>query len=272
MKIHYVYNFIMNELVSICYQSESLKQIAIEFAEKHNLKLCSHESASTLFSLIYQQDGVLLFDNETQTSIKVDFTSGSLAHRQKYGGGKGQTIAKAIGMKKADSPITILDVTAGLAKDAFVFACLGCKVTMLERHPIIAELVRDAINQARNAENFIAIFQQGFSLIQTDALDYLTNLNNNSKASRPDVIYLDPMYPERKKSAAVKKNMQFLQKLTTHYSDKNESTLLPLALECATKRVVVKRPKGAPHLTSTQPTLTYESKITRYDVYICTTS
>jgi 16S rRNA (guanine1516-N2)-methyltransferase len=80
------------------------------------------------------------------------------------------------------------------------------------------------------------------------------------------------MYPERKKSASVKKNMQMLQKLIGHDDNKaiEEIDLFNRAIKSARKRVVVKRPKGAPTLTNKKPTMTIESKITRYDVYVLT--
>ena len=257
----------MKDLVTVSYESEALASVAKQFAQKLALNVATLEEASTAFILYYRQDYIELIDTQTNTAIHVDFVSGTLAHRRKYGGGKGQSIAKAIGVKNYKLPLTILDVTAGLAKDAFVLACLGCSVTMIERNPIIAELVRNALKHAENTEDFQEIQQQGFKLIQSDAIDYLDKL-----AAKPDIIYMDPMYPERKKSASVKKNMQLLQKLLLDNENKqlDETVLFEYALQKALKRVVVKRPKGAPCLTDKKPTMRIESKSTRYDVYVLT--
>jgi len=257
----------MKNLVTVCFESEALLPSATSFAQQQSLNIATPKSTATPFILYYKQDYVELIDQHNNTSIHVDFVSGALAHRRKYGGGKGQAIAKAIGIKNYKLPLSVLDVTAGLAKDAFVLACLGCNVTMIERHPIVAELVNNGLKYAGNTEEFQDILDQGFKLIQTDAIHYLTTL-----ASKPDIIYMDPMYPERKKSASVKKNMQMLQKLIGHSEDKNsdEAQLFNLALSKAKKRVVVKRPKGAPTLTAKAPTMSIESKITRYDVYAVT--
>ncbi len=65
---------------------------------------------------------------------------GAVGHRRKFGGGKGRAIAKAAGLNKGATP-TILDGTAGLGRDAFVLASLGCKVQMVERHPVVAALL-----------------------------------------------------------------------------------------------------------------------------------
>ncbi len=257
----------MKNRVTVCFESESLATAAVPFAEKHALPIGLIDNVSTPFILYYKEAFVELIDQQTNTAIHVDFLSGSLAHRRQYGGGKGQAIAKAIGLKQYKLPLSVLDATAGLAKDAFVLACLGCSLTLLEQNPVVAELVKNALIRAEHEETFRVIKQQGFELINTDAVKFLKTIS-----SQPDVIYIDPMYPHRKKSAAVKKNMQILQKLVSHDNDKakNETELLNQALIKAKKRVVVKRPKGAPCLTDTQPTMSIESKITRYDVYVLT--
>ncbi len=253
----------MNAKVTVCFQSESAAEVARQFAKQHALPVLSLEQATTPFILYYKDDFVELINRQNNTAIHVDFLSGTLAHRRQYGGGKGQAIAKAIGIKQYKLPLHVIDATAGLAKDAFVLACLGCSVTLIERNPIVAELVNQAILQAQQSDDFKSIHQQGFELIHANAIDYLKQLKINA-----DIIYLDPMYPERKKSAAVKKNMQILQKLLGQ--DNDTHMLFELALQRATKRVVVKRPKGAPSLTDKQPTMSIESKITRYDVYVLT--
>jgi len=114
-------------------------------------------------------------------------------------------------------------------------------VTLVERSPIVAALVKDGIERASLNIEFTNIINTGFILHNQDALDYIQAIEDNDK---PDVIYLDPMYPEKKKSASVKKNMQMLQKLLGHDLDTDE--VLSAALLKADKRVVVKRPKGAP--------------------------
>jgi len=258
-----VYNFIMNPEITVCFESEYYAETAQQFAAQHSLNIKAFDSITSLFTLYYRGDHVELIDNQNHTAIHVDFLSGSLAHRRQYGGGKGQSIAKAIGIKQYKLPLNIIDATAGLAKDAFVLACLGCSITLVERSPIVAELVKSAILHAENSEAFQTIKQQGFELVNQNAVNYLENLN-----TKTDIIYLDPMYPERKKSAAVKKNMQLLQKLLGQDNDTN--ALLEIALQKARKRVVVKRPKGAPTLSDKKPSMTIESKITRYDVYVLT--
>jgi len=262
--------------IFITYDSTETKATASEFAKQHNLPYSHLEEEKSTLSLNFTNEFVELRDNEKNIAIHVDFLSGNLAHRQQYGGGRGQSIAKAIGLKQGLAPPFVIDATAGLAKDAYVLACLGCPVILLERSPVIVQLIEDAIERAKNDEHFQNILKTGFSVIAQSSIEYLTQFKNRvddncpdliySDVICPDVIYLDPMYPERKKSASVKKNMQILQKLLGHDEDTQE--LLNIALKTAKKRVVVKRPKGAKSLTGIKPTYLVESKKTRYDVYI----
>ena len=213
--------------------------------------------------LIFHDDLIELYDLQLDTTISVDFIKGNLAHRQEFGGGRGQAIAKAVGLKSGNTP-SVLDATAGLAGDAFVLATLGCSVTMIERSPIIFTLIENAVERASLNEKFSPIIKQGFNLINQDAVDYMSNQLEGSD-DQPDVIYIDPMYPERKKSALVKKDMQILQRL--HDEDEKTSELLETALQYAKKRVVVKRPSHAESLSNRKPNTCIKSKKTRYDIY-----
>lgn len=168
-----------------------------------------------------------------------------------------------MGLKSGNTP-SVLDATAGLAGDAFVLATLGCPMTLIERSPIIFTLIENAVERASLNEKFSPIISQGFNLINQDAVDYMSNQLEGSD-DQPDVIYIDPMYPERKKSALVKKDMQILQRL--HDEDEKTSELLETALQYAKKRVVVKRPSHAESLSSRKPNTCIKSKKTRYDIY-----
>jgi 16S rRNA (guanine1516-N2)-methyltransferase len=213
--------------------------------------------------LIFHDDIIELFDCQLNTSISIDFLYGTLAHRQQYGGGRGQAIARAIGLKSGLKP-SVLDTTAGLAGDAFVLATLGCPITLIERSAILFCLIENAVERAELSEKFQAIMQQGFHIINCDANDYITRQLKSGNTS-PDVIYIDPMYPHRKKSALVKKDMQILQRL--HQEDDNTGELLANALAYAKKRVVVKRPIHAETISEIVPNTSIKSKKTRYDIY-----
>lgn len=240
-------------------------QQAKEFCLLHGLPLLQKKDDKYALQILLHDDIIELYDSQLNTGITIDFVNGALAHRQQFGGGRGQAIAKAIGIKPGITP-SILDTTAGLAGDAFVLACLGCPITMLERSPILSLLIENAIERAELNDSFQEISAQGFIIKNCDANDYITEqLLSGDEEQRPDVIYIDPMYPERKKSALVKKDMQILQRL--HVIQENNDELLKNALQFARKRVVVKRPINANTLTERSPNTHIKSKKTRYDIY-----
>jgi len=197
-------------------------------------------------------------------SILCEFTKGSARHRRLYGGGKSQVIAKAIGIKDRNRPY-VADLTAGLGADAFVLASLGCNVAMVERNSVVAALLQDGLDRAQIAseeESMLAEILTRMAMYQAEAKHWLASL---SAGELPDVIYLDPMFPERKKSALVNKKMQALQHVVSDDADAN--ALLPLALESAKYRVVVKRPSKAPWLDNQKPGLSLGGKSVRFDIY-----
>jgi len=192
--------------------------------------------------------------------VFADFVTGALAHRRQFGGGRGQHIARAVGLKHGATP-SVLDATAGLGRDAYVLASLGCRVTLVERSPVIAMLLRDALTRAVNdpATSEVAAHMQ---LRIGDALALIEQL---PEPQRPEVIYLDPMFPERGKRAEVKKEMRLFQRLVG--PDEDADGLLAAALRAARKRVVVKRPRLAPALQGPAPTGAVHGKSTRFDIY-----
>lgn len=234
-------------------EDDSLKDIAA----KLQVPLIHSQSNDYDFHLLKINDALYL--QNLDTNFCVNFSSGEMNYRREHGGGKNQAIGRAIGLKKMKA-VKVLDATAGLGGDAFVLACLECEVVMVERSPIVAELLKDGLKRGLMDENISEIIAR-MTLVNDEAKDYFSKIQD-----KPDVIYLDPMYPHRKKSAKVKKEMQILQKLL---GDVGSDLILKSALKTATKRVVVKRPKGAEFLENSTPSHSIESKKTRYDVYLC---
>ena len=210
----------------------------------------------------YTCDGLgLRRAGKKESPVIVDFVGGKLRHRRQFGGGKGQNIAKAVGLNKGVTP-RVLDATGGLGRDAFVLATLGCQVTLLERSPIIGALLEDGLKRAALSMDVADIISR-MRLIQGDALSIMTTMLHEQKPC--DVVYLDPMFPQRDKSALVKKEMQLFHSLIG--DDRDADALLPPALALATHRVVIKRPKKAPFLADASPTYSLEGKVCRYDVH-----
>ena len=193
-------------------------------------------------------------------AIYVDLIGGAVGHRRKFGGGKGQAIAKAAGLNKGVTP-TVLDGTAGLGRDAFVLASLGCRVQMVERNPVVAALLDDGLMRAKQDPEIGGWVAERMSLLHASSLDALGPLSKQEDFIRPDVVYLDPMYPHpenKKKSALVKKEMRVFQSLVG--ADTDADALLEPALELASKRVIVKRPDYAGWLAGQKPTMAIETK------------
>ncbi len=191
--------------------------------------------------------------------VRVDFVEGAVAHRRLFGGGSGQMIAKAVGIQAGVRPL-VLDATAGLGRDAFVLAELGCGVTLIERQALIAALLEDGLLRAQ-ADPEVAPIVARMCLLCGNAIDLMTAWASEP----PQVIYLDPMFPHRDKSALVKKEMRLFRPLAGN--DDDAPALLAAALKLATHRVVVKRPRKAPAIAGEKPGYVLEGKSSRFDIY-----
>ena len=223
-------------------------------AEEYDGYFCyQHNDKAPCLSFAAQLDG-------KEASFNLDLTSGTIAYRRQHGGGRKQHIAKACGLKHNWNP-SILDGTAGLGRDAAELRNLGCTLRMIERSPYVASLLEDAILRAKASG--AELFQQGFELHQGQSVQLMEKL---SQEQQPDIIYLDPMFPPRNKSAAVKKEMRLVKLLVG--TDPDADDLLPVALANAKYRVVVKRPCYAPFLNEQKPSMSIESKGNRFDVYV----
>jgi 16S rRNA (guanine1516-N2)-methyltransferase len=175
---------------------------------------------------------------------------------------RGEAIARAVGLKGGQM-LRVIDATAGLGRDAFVLASLGAQVHLIERSPVICALLADALARARQIPA-LAPAAARMTLHQGDALNLLPALSRELAA---DAIYLDPMYPATGTKGQVKKDMQLLRTLLGPVTD--AEALLQTALASACRRVVVKRPRRAPTLSSTRlPSHAIQSRNTRFEVYL----
>ena len=220
---------------------------------------------SAEYTLNFSKRGVELLPTNTKRhgAIRVDFCEGKAAHRRQYGGGKGQLIAKACGIKKYLP--SIFDATAGLGQDAFVLATLGCHVTMLERSPVAYALLEDGLRRATDFavdhDPTLQSILDRLTLLPSDAIHYM----QTQSGPVADVVYLDPMFPDKTKKAAVNKGMQAFHNLIG--KDADDAKLLAAALKVANYRVVVKRPRLAPCISGEAPNHQVLGKSSRYDIY-----
>ena len=166
-------------------------------------------------------------------------------------------LGRAVGLKADRKPL-IWDATGGLGRDAFVLADLGCEVTLCERVPVLAWLLDQAVQAAAVS---------GIDQVR-GAAERISVMAGDSKTLRAPagtVIYLDPMFPERKKAAAVKKEAVMLQHLADQVDD--GESLWQWAWDQPVERVVVKRPLRAPILGHIRPAHTLKGKSVRFDVF-----
>lgn len=206
-------------------------------------------------------------------------------------GSEGDLLVKAIGMRKLrQSEGIIFDLTAGIGQDSLLLAMSGAeKVYMVERHAIVVALLRDAFRrlslQAKDEAQGIKS-DHAFSLLdklnlyEADSVDLITRMLKEGNERMPDVVYLDPMFPPRKKAAKVKKGMSLLHSLldsqrTDEVSEaireKENEDLLNVAYQCTVSRVVVKRPTNASPLginTMLRPSYSIDGSVSRWDVYV----
>jgi len=211
----------------------------------------------------------------------VDFFDPGFLHRLKTSG-LSMDVAKACGLKRGKQALmpSILDLTAGLGSDAVTLAYLGATVTMLERNPYVFPLLKDGLTQGRHQDISLftayapdkvlnqlkdALLTRCNLLDKQDSAQFLQPLESNSLY---DVIYFDPMFPERKKSAKVKKNMQYFHAVVGE-DEAQEAKILQYARQKAAKRVVVKRPKQAEYIDGQKPSYSVDSKALRFDIYLC---
>lgn len=223
-----------------------------------------HTPESTLALVQTEENGIerlelRKLDEPKLGAVFVDFVNGTLAHRRKFGGGRGEAIAKAIGIKQDYLP-SVIDATAGLGRDAFVLAAIGCRVSLVERHPVVRLLLQDGLQRAYQDEEIGEMMQQNMQLLPTKHITELAQ-----QGQQADVVYLDPMYPHKAKSALVKKEMRVFQALVG--ADEDADYLLDPALKIAQKRVVVKRPDYAQFLAQKIPHFSRETKNHRFDIY-----
>jgi len=185
-----------------------------------------------------------------------------MGYRRRVGGGKNQAIARAVGLKTYKGKLTVLDATAGLGRDAFVLATLGCRVHLVERSPVITLLLLDGLRRARQDKALWPALD-AMEVTEGDAKKVLERLEGENC---PDVVYLDPMFPAHSQGALTKIEMRLLRELVG--DDQDADALLGLALVRAKRRVVVKRPRHAPTLLQKTPSFVVEGKTNRYDVYL----
>ncbi|MDQ7091325.1 MAG: class I SAM-dependent methyltransferase [Methylococcales bacterium] len=222
------------------------------------LYLSTSEIKEEHFFLSYREERLVLLDKaqlkKGGLSVNINARPGE---KRSYPAPRQNDLAKALGRKTK----TIIDATTGWGQDALFMFRMGYQVQCFERSPMMAALLDDAFLRLEKLEWMQKLQLNSPKLTQGDAIKLLTTLDN-----APDCIYLDPMFPpKRKKSALAKKSMQLLHTLLGQDEDKDK--LFVAAMAATAKRVVIKSPDYAEPLGG-KPTESFKGKLLRYDVYL----
>ena len=213
-----------------------------------------HETSKLVLKL--DADGLALHSDGQV--LKGDFTR--MLPRLKSSNLSKELLVRAAKIKDSDAPLTALDATAGFGEDSLLLAAAGFHVTLYERNPVVYELLFDTIKRAKNIPELSKIVSR-MQVIHEDSIEAMKHLK-----SSPDVILLDPMFPERQKSALVKKKLQMIQKLEIPCMDETE--LLKTAMNAKPKKLIVKRPPKGPYLAGIKPDYSNEGKAVRFDCFV----
>jgi 16S rRNA (guanine1516-N2)-methyltransferase len=220
---------------------------------------CSEIRLPPDFAFLDDAQGLAIYKPATnEKPLRIDFASERLSWRRKSSVGR-EDLLRAMGVKP-DHPPSVLDLTAGLGRDAFLLADRGCLVVLVERSPVMAALLQDAIQRGGSHPDT----QEACSRMQLRAENAQQSLRH-WQGERPEVIFIDPMYPEHGSTALPHKEMRWLRDLVG--DDADADGLLALALSLATKRVVVKRPLKALELAGLAPHHSHRGRAVRFDVY-----
>lgn len=167
-------------------------------------------------------------------------------------------------------PLTAIDATAGLGEDALLLAAAGFRLVLFERDPAIAALLGDALREAAASPDVRVAEAVGrMRMIEGDAIEGLGQLDRVAGLEEPPaVVYLDPMFPARRKSAATNKKMQLFRSLENPCTEEDAEALLAAAIAAGPRKVVVKRPLKGPYLAGVRPSYSLAGKVVRYDVIV----
>jgi len=190
-------------------------------------------------------------------SLWVDFDSTSARRRGHHTGS--ELLIQAAKIRRVESPL-LIDATAGLGRDGFLLASHGFRVEMIEINPLVAALLEDGLARARRVAHLQPVVER-IRLFQGNSVERLASLDEV-----PAVIYLDPMFPQRSKSAKVKQNLRLLQYLDEHSIA--PEPLLSAALAVGANKVVVKRPLKGPYIDGKTPSYSLKGKAIRFDVFL----
>lgn len=256
-----------NVPIPVCAASPSLAEAAQALAAKVDGMYVRSKPQEGL-ALALDEDGLVLSNGAL--SLRGGFEH--MKPRLQSGKLQRELVVRACKLKGFEGAQNVVDATAGLGEDSFLLAATGMEVQLFEANPVIAALLEDALRRAA-ADSVLAPIAARMHLTCGDSVDALSHMHlaacDDASAlprTQADVVLLDPMFPGRKKSAAVKKKLQLIQQLEQPCSD--EDALFDAALTAGPERIVVKRPAKGPYLAGRTPSYSLTGKAIRFDCYV----
>lgn len=245
----------------IAFYAESSAPDSLVSLVQMKLQCCKIQNIPTESeNMVYLQanrDGLALVGNNC--TLRGDFSK--MIRRLTPNNLNSELIVKAARFANDPGPRSIVDATAGLGEDAFLLAAAGHRVALYERDPIIGLLLFDALRRGKDNDQLGPILER-MELHMEDSICAMHRFTVS-----PDIVVLDPMFPERQKSGLIKKKFQLLHHLEQPCMD--EDSLLAAAIACNPRRIVIKRPAKGPYLSDRKPSYTIKGGSIRYDCIAC---
>ena len=224
------------------------------------------QDPGTGLMLLLDDSGLSLTDGKI--SLQANLTS--MLPRLKKSNLEREFLVKASrikGMNAADGQLRAVDATAGFGEDSLLLAAAGYNVELYEYDPVIAALLRDALRRAaKSSDDALRDAVSRMDLREGDSVSAMRAMAGSNEP--PDIVLLDPMFPERRKSALVKKKFQLLQQLESPCEGADESELLEAAEAAGPRRIIIKRPLKGPYLAGRRPGYSITGKAVRYDCIV----
>ena len=242
----------MNNKIVVCIGKGGQKDMAESFSRRTGSPIVN--KPGDYLTVLFDSKGVSL--SGFGLSYQGDFEN--MLHRVTNGRLQHEMLAKAV--KTDQENLKAIDATAGMGEDSLLLAACGYQVTLYEQNPVIAILLKDALRRAKKNTVLKDIVSR-MQLVEGDSIEHL-----NKRLDPVNVIYLDPMFPQRQKSGLINKKLQLIQKLEPPCSE--EKDLFDAAIKVKPSKIIVKRPLKSVHLAGREPSYILKGKAIRYDCYV----
>lgn len=239
--------------LSVFAQTEQYAEAAEALAARLSIPFAGVAAQGTEVGLLLSEDGLSLCANGA--FLQADLTA--MLPRLTQRNLAAELLVRAAKVKGDRSTMTAVDATAGFGEDSLLLAAAGFHVKLFECNPYIAELLADALRRAAEHPVLSPVVAR-MELVKGDSIPAL-----RAMTVPPDVVYLDPMFPGRTKSALVGKKFQLLHLLEAPCP--NEEELFAAALAAHPRRIVIKRPVKGAYLAGRKPSFSLTGKAVRYD-------